>query len=250
MLLRVEKLALSFGGVRAVNGVDFEVRRGSVAAIIGPNGAGKSTLFNLIAGVYRPDAGRVLLEESDVTGLPAHARAARGVGRTFQATHLFDDATVLDNVIAGTLLHTRSRLLGALLGTARHRREQREGRERARAALETAGVVHLAGAPVGSISQEARKRVAIAIALATGPRLLLLDEPSLGLAPRAAEEVLDAAVEIRRRGTMVLLAEQNAHAALRIADRGYVLESGAVALQGERAALLDNPGVRRAYLGL
>ncbi|HET9949379.1 MAG TPA: ATP-binding cassette domain-containing protein, partial [Longimicrobiales bacterium] len=151
--LRVEGLGMRFGGLQAVSDVHLDVPPGKITAIIGPNGAGKTTFFNVVSGFCRPTSGRVLLDDGDVTGLAPHRMARMGVARTFQTTRLFPEASVLDNVIVGRRLHTKSNVFDALIRSGRHRREEQESRERAYAALEATGTAHLAEVPVAGISQ-------------------------------------------------------------------------------------------------
>jgi branched-chain amino acid transport system ATP-binding protein len=248
--LRAEGLGMSFGGLKAVDGVDLEVPAGKITAIIGPNGAGKTTFFNVVAGFYRPTAGRVLLDDQDVTGLPPHRVARRGVARTFQTTQLFPEAPVLDNVIVGRRLHTRSNVFDAVLRSPRHRREEEESREKALEALEFTGARDLADALVANISQEARKRVAIALALATEPRVLLLDEPAAGINPHETEGltalIRSVAVD---RGITVCLVEHKMRMVMDLSDHVVVLNYGKKIAEGPPEQIRSDPTVIDAYLG-
>jgi branched-chain amino acid transport system ATP-binding protein len=240
---------MSFGGLKAVHEVDLDVPAGKITAIIGPNGAGKTTFFNLVSGFYSPTTGRIVLDGEDVTGLPAHQVARRGVARTFQTTRLFPEATVLDNVIVGRRLHTRSNVFDAVLRSGRHRREAEECRAKALEALDFTGTRDLADVPVASISQEARKRVAIALALATEPRLLLLDEPAAGINPHETDGLCALIRALVQRGITVCLVEHKMRMVMDLSDHVAVLNYGKKIAEGTPDEIRRNPTVIDAYLG-
>ncbi|BDG58983.1 ABC transporter ATP-binding protein [Caldinitratiruptor microaerophilus] len=249
MLLRTEGLTRHFGGMAALDGVDVEVREGEILAVIGPNGAGKTTFFNVISGLLRPTQGRVMFRGQDITHLPAHEVARRGIARTFQTPTLFMESRVIDNVMVGHRLHTRSGFWDAILRTPRHRREENESLERGMAALETVGLDHAADLPVRSLSQEARKRLAIALALATGPRLLLLDEPTAGLHADETGTIARLIEKIRASGITVCLIEHKMRMVMGLADRIVVLSYGRKIAEGTPREIASDPAVVEAYLG-
>jgi branched-chain amino acid transport system ATP-binding protein len=248
-MLKIESLTKQFGGLTAVRDVSTSIEKGKINAIIGPNGAGKTTFFNLISGVHRPTWGRILFNGHDVTNLRADQIARLGISRTFQTTSLFDHATVLDNLIVGHRLRTRSGLIDVLLGTRRLKDEERICREKAREALDFVGLSHIAYRVAGDISQEERKRVAFALALSTDPSLVLLDEPAGGVNP---EETIGLAELIRkmvRSGLTVCLIEHKMSMIMNLADKIMVLNYGEKIAEGTPSEIRSNPVVIEAYLG-
>ena len=248
-MLKIEHLTKRFGGLLAVNDVSTTIETGKINAIIGPNGAGKTTFFNLIAGVHKPTSGTITLQGDDVTSLRPDQVAQLGVARTFQTTSLFDMATVLDNLIVGHRLRTRSGLLDVLRGSSLLREEERICREKARDALNFVGGSHLEHRMASDISQEERKRVAFALALATNPRLLLLDEPAGGVNPDETQGLAELIRKIVKSGITVCLIEHKMNMIMSLADKIMVLSYGEKIAEGTPAEIRANPVVIDAYLG-
>jgi branched-chain amino acid transport system ATP-binding protein len=248
-MLEIHDLSKRFGGLAAVNAVSTTVEAGKINAIIGPNGAGKTTFFNLISGVHKPSAGRIVLQGQDVTGWRPDQMARLGIARTFQTTTLFDLASVEDNLIVGHRLRTQSGLLDVLLGSARLKREEAVCREKARAALDFVGLSRIAHRMAGDISQEERKRVAFALALATEPRIVLLDEPAGGVNPGMIEHIAGLLLELNRQGITFLIVEHNMPMVLELCDPILVMARGRVIAEVPPAAVQRDPAVLDAYLG-
>jgi branched-chain amino acid transport system ATP-binding protein len=242
-LLRIEGLTKRFGGVIASDNVRLDVTQGELHAIIGPNGAGKTTLIGQLAGEIVPDAGRIHFKEQDITALPVHSRSLLGLARTFQITSLFPDFTALDNVALAVQAHA-----GHSFRFWRPAREEPELREPARAALERVGLSHRANTMLSSMSHGEHRQLELAIALASKPSMLLLDEPMAGLGPDESARMVRTLRELKRELT-ILLIEHDMAAVFALADRITVLVYGRVIASGDPASIRANAEVRQAYLG-
>ena len=228
-LLSMEKMTKRFGGLIAVDKLDLEVREGTIHSIIGPNGAGKTTVFNCIMEFYTPDEGAIWFAGERIDGVTPDRVAEAGISRTYQNIRLFRNLTAMENILVGMHIHLSSTWYGAVFNTRATRRDEADAHDQARRILEFVGL---------------RGR-----GLMSDPRVMLLDEPSMGLAPILVQKIFDTIVEIRKQGVAVLLVEQNAFLSLQIADYGYVIETGEIVLEGPGADLLNNSQVKEAYLG-
>jgi branched-chain amino acid transport system ATP-binding protein len=252
-LLELSGVSKSFGGLDVVDGLDLAVHEGEVVSLIGPNGAGKTTVFNLITGVYRPEAGTIRLDGRDLVGLPPHRVARSGVARTFQNLRLFLNMSVQENVTCATYGHTRARVWQSLLRTPRARREEREVRALADEVFAFFGE-RLAGyrrhQPAYSLSYANRRRLEIARAMATRPRVLLLDEPAAGMNPHETAEMTALVGRLRDEGGLtILVIEHDMHVVEGISDRVVALDHGVKVAEGSFDAVARDPAVVEAYLG-
>nr|WP_255574438.1 ABC transporter ATP-binding protein [Halobacillus sp. Nhm2S1] len=238
-----------FGGNVAVNEVDFTIEEGKINAIIGPNGAGKSTFFNLLSGSYTPSAGQVIYKGKDITKLSPDRIAKLGVARTFQTTNLFEQSTVLDNVIVGHRLRTKSNLWDAVLRTKRFAKEEKKCREKAMEVLDFVDLTHVMNQQAGSITQEEKKRVAFALALATDPEVVFLDEPTAGINPGETEGLADLMEKMVKRKITVCLIEHKMKMIMKLADKIMVLNYGEKIAEGTSEQIMNDPAVIEAYLG-
>jgi branched-chain amino acid transport system ATP-binding protein len=248
-LLSIEGLGISFGGLKAVHDVSFALEAGEIVSVIGPNGAGKTTLFNMISGIYQPGAGKVKLNGEDVTGMPPHLLARRGMSRTFQNLQIFQQMSVLENVTAGFHLKERGSVLADLLALPASRRRSKAAEEGARALLKRAGLERAAEREAASLSYGSLKRLEIARALALSPKVLLLDEPAAGCNAVETEEIDHLIAEIAAAGTAILLVEHDMKMVMRISKHIVVLDHGEKIAEGDPASISRNPAVIAAYLG-
>ncbi len=248
-LLEVSGLVKTFGGLLAVNRLSFNVEQGRLVSIIGPNGAGKTTLFNLLTGIYRPTAGRVVFDGNDITGCKPYESAGRGMGRTFQKTTVFRSETVLDNVIIGQSVHLKTGVWGAIARTAGARREEEKVRKKARSVLEFVGLANMEDRPAGNLTEEAQKRLSIAMVLAADPKLLLLDEPTGGVNLEEIGGLIELVKKIQQSGITVCLIEHKMRMVMSMSDHIIVLNYGTNIAEGTPAEVASNKEVIEAYLG-
>ena len=248
-LLEVSGISKRFGGVQAVKGVSFRVRKGAVKAVIGPNGAGKTTLFDLLSGFRAPDEGLVRFKDREIHGRPPHEIAAHGISRTFQNLKLFGHMTALENVMVGRHVRSRAGMLAGMFQPPSARREEREIEERARAEMRFLGVEALAHSPAGSLAYGQQRAVELARALCAEPELLLLDEPAAGLNMRETGELAGQVLRIRDRGVTVLLVEHDMSLVMRISDEVAVLSFGQKIADADPRSVQRDPEVVRVYLG-
>jgi branched-chain amino acid transport system ATP-binding protein len=248
-VLAVEHISKHFGGIAALTDVSFEMREQEILGLIGPNGAGKTTLFSVISGFYRPDQGRIDHAGTDITGWPPHRIAQRGLMRTFQVPRLFDEMTVYENVRIACHLLARAHPVAAIVGGRRYRAERETAEKRTTEVLTTFGMQKIARMQCLDLAHGQKRLLSVAVALASSPRLLLLDEPLSGLTDEEVERMLGVCRSARGAGVSVLIVEHNVREVLGLCDRVVVLDFGRVIADGPPTDIERDLAVIRAYLG-
>ncbi|GAA0418284.1 ABC transporter ATP-binding protein [Leifsonia naganoensis] len=248
-LVEVKNLTVKFGGLTALDDVSFDIRRGEILGLIGPNGAGKTTCFNAMTGVYKPTSGDVLLEGTSIKGQKQHQITRLGLARTFQNIRLFGEMSALENVVVGLDARHRTSVPGALIRSPRHIREEKSSIERGMALLEFVGIADLASTASRQLPYGYQRRLEIARALATDPKVLCLDEPAAGFNPAEKEDLMDLIRTIRADGYTVLLIEHDMRLVMGVTDRIVVLEFGRKLADDVPTAIRNDPRVIAAYLG-
>lgn len=248
-LLETRGLSKTFGGLKAVQNVDLTVGANRIVSVIGPNGAGKTTFFNCLSGIYRPDGGEILLDGENIAGRPPHQVCRRGMARTFQNIRLFPEMTVLENVLVAQFQHRSLSPLPLFLRSPKFCRSEHECREEALGFLDFVGLRRHADALSSNLAYGQQRRLEIARAMATRPRLLLLDEPAAGMNPQETVEMVQLISRIRERGLAVLLIEHHMKVVMTISDEILVLDHGIPIAHGAPQQVRNDPQVIKAYLG-
>ncbi len=249
MFLEIDQLSMQFGGLVAVNNVSLNIEKGEIHGLIGPNGSGKTTIFNVLSGYYKPTGGKIFLEGKEISGLPAHQITAAGFARTFQNMRLFSSMTVLENVLVGMGHHAKTGLWETIFNPIAVHREEKEFVDKAIKLLDLLEIANFANERATSLPYGHQRRVEMARALATNPKIILLDEPAAGLNEVETENLRKALMKIRDSGVTIFLVEHDMKLVMEICELITVLDYGKKIAEGTRAAISTDPVVVEAYLG-
>ena len=249
-VISFKDVSLNFGGVQALKNISFDIQENSLFAIIGPNGAGKTSILNCINGIYKPTSGSIEIFGEDTSNLEPDEIANAGVSRTFQNIELFENMTALDNILIGAHRHINYGPVQGLFFSKKARNEEEKARKIAEDVIDFLEIEEYRYSYILSLPYGIQKRIELGRALAMQPKVILLDEPSLGLAPKLVEQISELIVEINSQGVTVLLVEQNANMALKISSHGYIMETGNIVMDNPSEKLMQDKDVQEFYLGL